>query len=283
MKVDLSTRFTFSRISCKIKNSEVKEIMRYILFEIGPLTLYSYGFMIAVGIIAAIMAADFRAKKYGLSGDHMYGIAILGLLFGMVGAKLLFFITEIKDIIEDPSVLLSLSEGFVVYGGIIGGIFGAYLYCRWKKLPILKYFDIAIPSLALAQGFGRIGCFLAGCCYGRETHAWYGITFENSPFAPNHVSLIPTQLISSAADFIHFFLLLSITKRKKTDGIVVSSYLIFYSIGRFLIEMLRNDPRGNVSVLSTSQIISIFILGMGILSLIWLKKKGTKEEHVGEA
>ena len=95
--------------------------MRYILFEIGPLTLYSYGFMIAVGIIAAIMAADFRAKKYGLSGDHMYGIAILGLLFGMVGAKLLFFITEIKDIIEDPSVLLSLSEGFVVYGGIIGG------------------------------------------------------------------------------------------------------------------------------------------------------------------
>lgn len=257
--------------------------MRYILFELGPLTLYSYGFMIAVGIIAAIMAADFRAKKYGLSGDHMYGIAILGLLFGMVGAKLLFFITEIKDIIEDPSVLLSLSEGFVVYGGIIGGIFGAYLYCRWKKLPILKYFDIAIPSLALAQGFGRIGCFLAGCCYGRETHAWYGITFENSPFAPNHVSLIPTQLISSAADFIHFFLLLSITKRKKTDGIVVSSYLIFYSIGRFLIEMLRNDPRGNVSVLSTSQFISIFILGMGILSLIWLKKKGTKEEHVGEA
>lgn len=257
--------------------------MRYILFEIGPLTLYSYGFMIAVGIIAAIMAADFRAKKYGLSGDHMYGIAILGLLFGMVGAKLLFFITEIKDIIEDPSVLLSLSEGFVVYGGIIGGIFGAYLYCRWKKLPVLKYFDIAIPSLALAQGFGRIGCFLAGCCYGRETYAWYGITFENSPFAPNHVSLIPTQLISSAADFIHFFLLLSITKRKKTDGIVVSSYLIFYSIGRFLIEMLRNDPRGNVSVLSTSQFISIFILGMGILSLIWLKKKGTKEEHVGEA
>lgn len=257
--------------------------MRYILFEIGPLTLYSYGFMIAVGIIAAIMAADFRAKKYGLSGDHMYGIAFLGLLFGMVGAKLLFFITEIKDIIEDPSVLLSLSEGFVVYGGIIGGIFGAYLYCRWKKLPVLKYFDIAIPSLALAQGFGRIGCFLAGCCYGRETHAWYGITFENSPLAPNHVSLIPAQLISSAADFIHFFLLLSITKRKKTDGIVVSSYLIFYSIGRFLIEMLRNDPRGNVSVLSTSQFISIFILGMGILSLIWLKKKGTKEEHVGEA
>lgn len=256
--------------------------MRYILFEIGPLTVYSYGFMIAIGIIAAVFAADYRAKKYGLNGDHMYGIALVGVLLGIIGAKLLFFLTEIKDILKDPSELLSLSEGFVVYGGIIGGIIGAYLYCRWKKLPTLKYFDIAVPSLALAQGFGRIGCFLAGCCYGRETNAWYGVTFENSPFAPNHVALIPTQIISSVADFLHFFILLSITKRKKTDGIVVSFYLIFYSIGRFLIEMLRNDPRGNVSVLSTSQFISIFILAMGIVSLIWLRKKGAKEEHVGE-
>ena len=256
--------------------------MRYILFEIGPFTLYSYGFMIAIGIIAAIMAAEFRAKKYGLNRDHMYGIAILGLIFGMLGAKLLFFITEIKDILEDPSILLSLSEGFVVYGGIIGGIFGAYLYCRWKKLPVWKYFDIAAPSLALAQGFGRIGCFMAGCCYGRETSAWYGVTFEHSPFAPNHVSLIPTQLISSAADFLHFFLLLWITKKRKTEGIVVSFYLIFYSIGRFLIEMLRNDPRGSVSFLSTSQFISIFTLIIGILSIVLLKRKGVKEERVGE-
>lgn len=212
----------------------------------------------------------------------MYGIAILGLIFGMLGAKLLFFITEIKDILEDPSILLSLSEGFVVYGGIIGGIFGAYLYCRWKKLPVWKYFDIAAPSLALAQGFGRIGCFMAGCCYGRETSAWYGVTFEHSPFAPNHVSLIPTQLISSAADFLHFFLLLWITKKRKTEGIVVSFYLIFYSIGRFLIEMLRNDPRGSVSFLSTSQFISIFTLIIGILSIVLLKRKGVKEERVGE-
>lgn len=257
--------------------------MRYILFEIGPLTVYSYGFMIALGIIAAVFTADFRAKKYGLDGDHVYGIAILGVLLGIVGAKLLFFLTEIQDILEDPSILLSISEGFVVYGGIIGGIFGAFLYCKWKKLPVLKYFDLAIPSLALAQGFGRIGCFLAGCCYGRETEAWYGITFQNSPFAPNNVALIPTQLISSAADFLHFFLLLSITKKKKTDGIVVSCYLILYSIGRFLIEILRNDPRGNVSVLSTSQFISIFTLLTGIVSVIWLRKKGEKESHVEEA
>lgn len=256
--------------------------MRYILFEIGPLTIYSYGLMIAIGIIVAVFAADYRAKKHGLNGDHMYGIALVGVLLGIVGAKLLFFLTEMKEILEDPSKFLSLSEGFVVYGGIIGGIIGAYLYCRWKKLPTLKYFDIAVPSLALAQGFGRIGCFMAGCCYGRETDAWYGVVFENSPFAPNHVALIPTQLISSVADFLHFFILLFIIKRKKTDGVVVSFYLIFYSIGRFLIEILRNDPRGNVSILSTSQFISIFILALGIVSLIWFKKKGAKEEYVGK-
>ena len=256
--------------------------MRYILFEIGPFTVYSYGFMIALGIIAAVFTADFRAKKYGLNGDHVYGIAFWGVLLGIVGAKLLFFLTEMKEILEDPSRLLSLSEGFVVYGGIIGGIIGAYVYCKWKKLPTLKYYDLEIPSLALAQGFGRIGCFLAGCCYGRETEAWYGITFSNSPFAPNNVALIPTQIFSSIADFLHFFLLLYIAKKKKTDGILVSSYLIFYSIGRFLIEILRNDPRGNVSVLSTSQFISIFTLIIGILSVIWLKKKGEKEKHVEE-
>ncbi len=253
--------------------------MNYILFEIGPLTVYSYGFMIAVGIVAAIWTADTRAKKYGLDGDHMYGLALLGLLFGFTGSKLLFFITEIKDIMENPKMMLSLSEGFVVYGGIIGGIFGAFVYCRWKKLPVLKYFDIAIASLALAQGFGRIGCFMAGCCYGRETDAWYGVTFESSPFAPNNTALIPTQIISSAANFVHFFILVWITKNKKTDGIVVSAYVILYSVGRFFIEMLRNDPRGNVSFLSTSQFISVFMLAAGVLSMLVLKKKGLKTEE----
>lgn len=253
--------------------------MKYKLFEIGPVSIYSYGLMIAIGIAAAFIVADMRAKKYDMSGDHVYGLGFLGLILGIVGSKLLFYITEIKDVIANPKMLLSFSEGFVVYGGIIGGILGAYIYCRWKKLPVLKYFDLAIPSVALAQGFGRIGCFLAGCCYGRETDAWYGITFQDSPFAPNQVPLIPTQLISSAADFLHFFLLLWITKKKKTDGVVVAAYMIFYSVGRFLIELLRNDPRGNVSMLSTSQFISVFMLLAGIAVLFILKKKEAKKEN----
>ena len=251
--------------------------MRYILFEIGPITIYSYGFMIAIGILAAFLTAGYRAKKNGLIEDHIYGLGLYGLVGGFLGAKLLYFITEFKDIIEDPSILLNLSQGFVVYGGIIGGILGAYIYCRVKKIHVLKYFDLTIPSLALAQGFGRIGCLLAGCCYGRETSCPIGITFHNSPFAPNGVSLLPTQIISSGANFIHFFVLLYIAKKTKTNGMVTAAYVIFYSIGRFLIEMLRNDPRGSVSFLSTSQFISIFMLAAGVVMAVVLKNKEKKE------
>ena len=162
--------------------------------------------------------------------------------------------------------------------GIIGGILGAYIYAKIKKIDILAYFDLAVPSIAFAQGFGRIGCFLAGCCYGRETNAWYGITFHNSPFAPNEVALIPTQLISSVADFAHFFILIFLAKRVKHKGVVTAMYLIFYSVGRFLIEMLRNDPRGTISVMSTSQFISIFTLAAGIFMFVFCRRKRQGEE-----
>ena len=131
-----------------------------------------------------------------------------------------------------------------------------------------------MPSVELAQGFGRIGCFLAGCCYGRETNSVLSVTFQNSYFAPNHVALIPTQIYSSVLDFLHFALLLYIGRHKKSDGQVAAFYLIFYSIGRFVLEFFRGDLiRGSVGSLSTSQFISLFILAAGMLILITRTKK----------
>ena len=140
----------------------------------------------------------------------------------------------------------------------------------------MEYFDLMIPSVALAQGFGRIGCLLAGCCYGRETEGWPSITFHNSDFAPNDVVLVPTQIYSSILDFVHFGILLYLAKRKKAQGQVAAFYMIFYSIGRFVLEFYRGDLiRGQVGVLSTSQFISIFILaaGMGLMGYVTCKKK----------
>ena len=253
--------------------------MRNELFTIGPLTVYGYGLMIAVGVIAAWVVTDYRAKKQKLDRDHVFSLVIWCLLGGLLCAKLLFWITEWKAIVADPGYLLdTLTDGFVVYGGIIGGILAGWLYCRVKQVDFWKYFDLVMPSVALAQGFGRIGCLLAGCCYGRETDSLFSITFQNSDFAPNHVSLIPTQIYSSILDFLNFGVLLYIAKRKKNDGQVAACYLIFYSIGRFVLEFFRGDLiRGSVGVLSTSQFISLFILAAGILILVVRSKKKTPD------
>ncbi|MCI9199795.1 MAG: prolipoprotein diacylglyceryl transferase [Lachnospiraceae bacterium] len=249
--------------------------MKNELFSIGPFTVYGYGLMIAIGIIAAYFVGEYRAKKYGLEEEHVFNYVIWCVVGGFTGSKLLYFLTNIKDVLANPDIFHHLKDGWVVYGGIIGGILSAMLYSKIKGLKFLAYFDMLIPSVALAQGFGRIGCFLAGCCFGRETDSPFGIVFHESSYAPNGVSLIPTQLISSGLDFLHFFVLILYAKRKKADGQIGGLYLILYSIGRFVLEYYRGDLiRGNVGALSTSQFISIFTVVAGIVLFVVSGKKG---------
>ena len=245
------------------------------LFKIGNVTIYGYGLMIAIGVIMAYLVAEYRAKKRNLDSDPIFYIVIFGVIFGFVGAKLLYFITILDEIIANPSLLTtSLADGFVVYGGIIVGILAAYIYCRIKKLHFLSYLDIAVPSVALAQGFGRIGCFLAGCCYGHECDLPIAVTFTNSSYAPNGVALFPSQLVSSAFNFVHFFVLCALSRKNKTPGKIGAFYLIFYSIGRFIIEFFRGDlERGNVGSLSTSQFISVFVMIAGMIMLVFFHQK----------
>lgn len=250
--------------------------MRYILFRIGQINVYSYGLMIAIGILAAFSMTEYRATKKGLEKERIFNLGIWCVIGGLLGAKLLYYITELPAIIKNPVLLKNISEGFVVYGGIIGGIFAGFLYCKKNKLDFLSYFDLVMPSISLAQGFGRIGCFLAGCCYGRETNSWFGVVFHDSPYAPSGVALIPTQLISAVADFLLFFILVYLSNRIKAEGTIAGCYLIFYSIGRFLIEFLRNDERGTVGALSTSQFISCFLLIIGICICMITQKRSKR-------
>ena len=241
------------------------------LFTIGPITIYGYGLMIAIGILAAYLNTERLAKKARQSPEPVFNILIIGVGSGIIGAKLMYYITVLDEIIANPKILLNITEGFVVYGGIIAGILGAWAYCHFKKLPFLNYLDAAVPSVALAQGFGRIGCFLAGCCYGMEMDGPFSITFTHSAYAPNNVPLFPSQLVSSAFDFVHFFVLCALFKRNKTPGKIGACYLIFYSIGRFIIEFFRGDlERGSVGVLSTSQFISIFVAIAGSAMVVLL-------------
>lgn len=239
------------------------------LFSIGPFTIYGYGLMIAIGIIAAYFNTERLAKKTGLDPEPVFNILIIGVGFGILGAKLLYYVTILDEIIADPKRLLDFSNGFVVYGGTLSGIVAAAIYCRRKGLVFLKYLDCAAPSIALAQGFGRIGCFLAGCCYGIPVESAFSITFTHSDYAPNNIALFPTQLVSSAFDFLHFFVLCALLKSKKFPKMIGAFYLMFYGIGRFIIEFFRGDlVRGNVGGLSTSQFISIFVVLAGIAIVV---------------
>lgn len=238
--------------------------MRIILFNIFGIEIKSYGLMIAIGIIVASALLIRNGKKKGYNEDSLLNLIIFAVIGGILGGKGLFIITELKDIIKDPSILLNFGYGFVIYGAIGGGALAVYLYCRKQKWNVLEILDMTVPGVAIAQGFGRIGCFLAGCCYGAETDLPISVVFPEGGLAPAGVHLHPTQIYSSIFDFIlGFFLLYYYKKRNRENGKVLGMYLIIYSIGRFMVEFLRNDPRGNVGLLSTSQFIAIFTLLLG--------------------
>lgn len=252
--------------------------MRPDLFSIGPITIHGYGLMIGIGFLAAILIGMKRAEKHGLDKDIVFNMGLLCIVGGMLGAKILYIITEWNSIIHSKNLWSDLAYGFVVYGGIIGGILILYVYSRFKKLNFLQYMDLIVPSVSIGQGFGRIGCLLAGCCYGRETDCPIGIVFHNSEFAPNGVSLLPTQIFSSLGDFLIAGYLIWYAGKQKKDGKVISMYLILYGVGRFIVEIFRNDPRGNVGMLSTSQFISIFMVAFGAGMMYFVTHRKKKEE-----
>lgn len=239
------------------------------LFSIGPLTIHSYGLMVAIGVITAVWIADARAIRTGVAEEgFMFMLGIFSVVGGFLGAKILFWLTILPDVIANPSIMKDFANGFVVYGGLIGGILTAVIYCKIKNTDFLDCFDIAAPLIALAQFFGRIGCFFAGCCYGQPTDGPLGVVFHDSLYAPVDVPLFPTQLLSATLNLVNFLFLSYLWDRKPKKGAVGAMYIVTYSIGRFVLEFFRGDiERGSVGTLSTSQFISIFtvIIGLGLL------------------
>jgi phosphatidylglycerol:prolipoprotein diacylglycerol transferase len=261
------------------------------LFSIGPFTVHGYGLMIAIGVVVAMFVADKRAAKRGINGELIYGLTVWTIVLGFLSAKVLFIITYFKDFLASPMTFIK-GNGFVVFGGIIGGVATIWGYCRINKVSFIDMFDLVVPEVALAQGFGRIGCLLAGCCYGRETTSAIGIVFTHSDFAPNGIRLMPTQIMMSIGDFINagllFFMAVCCEKKlmqerntdeypHSTEGRVGLAYLSFYSIGRFFIEFFRNDYRGAVGILSTSQFIGLLVVAACAVLYYFRFVKGSKK------
>jgi len=252
------------------------------LFSIGRFTVHGYGLMIALGFALALCYATWQCKKSGLNDDLFFNLAICVLIFGWLGGKVMYCIVEFKDFVRSPLSVLG-SEGFVVYGGIISGFITIYIYCRIKRLDFLRNIDVMVAAVAINQCFGRIGCFLAGCCYGRETDSVLGVVFPEGCMAPAGVKLLPTQLFSAGADLLMFVLLfVLINNGKYKKGLPLGVYLTGYAIGRSIIECFRSDARGSVGSLSTSQFISLFIGLAGAIFIYYIikAKKEDAEESI---
>ena len=253
--------------------------MKSVLFTIGSVSIYGYGLMIAIGIIVCVAVAMYRAKRYGIDPDLIFNCAVIGIIAGFIGAKLTYWAVEFEAVKADPHIMLELGNGFVAYGGLVLGPLATILYVKKiKKQSFLDKLDLCVPSIALGQGIGRIGCFLGGCCYGEvlEGHPWYGVVFPEGVLPssiPAGASLFPSQLVSAAGLVLIFVLLVLITPNSKFRGQVTAVYMMVYSVARFVIEYFRADERGSIGPFSTSQFIGIFIFLIGLVLYFVFRKK----------
>lgn len=245
--------------------------------EIGALKLPMYGIMMLVGATLTITLAVLRAKKRDIvQAVDVFLCSVITMCGGLIGARLLYFITKIPELVINIRLGLTFSEffsmyilkgGLVFYGGLLGGILTAAIYCRIYRIRLLDYGDEALIFLPIAHAFGRIGCFFAGCCYGRPCEAPLGVVFADSiGGAPKNIAVLPVQLYEAGFNFILFAVLILVARKQHKRGFMTGLYLLCYAIFRFAIEYLRYDTiRGIWLGLSTSQWISIGLIPFAIL------------------
>ena len=256
--------------------------MHPVLLHIGNFELASYGLMTALGYAAAAWYLTPRLKNSGIKGltqDTFWNILFIVFLGAIIGGKLLFIIVSWPELGTSLAEKLStiihdIRYGFVFFGGLLVAVAGALWYMRRKNLPILKTSDFLIVAVPLGHALGRIGCFLAGCCYGHPTTLPWGVRFTDPhalvPTELVNVPLHPTQLYEAALNFLLFLLLHYASKKPHKEGKILVLYVLCYAVMRFGIEFLRGDFRGGFLVgMSPSQVISLVVAGIAIW--IWAK------------
>lgn len=254
------------------------------LLELGPVTLYTYGVLLASAYLLGLKLAIDRAKKRGLDHNRVLDLGIYIIISALAGAKLLLLVTDFNTFRADPRELLTLARsGGVFYGGLILAVLVALWYIRRVGLPLWTTCDVFAPGIALGHVVGRFGCFFAGCCYGKPTTEPWGITFTD-PFAaanvgtPLNVPLHPTQLYEAGAEFLILALLLGTERKGRTyAGRTFWLYMLLYAISRFIIEFYRGDERGTVGMFSTSQFISLLLAPLAIVMLVYLAREKAPE------
>jgi phosphatidylglycerol:prolipoprotein diacylglycerol transferase len=246
-------------------------------FELGPITVYSYGVLLAAAYLLALYFSVRRARAMGLDGDRVLDLGIYIIISALVGAKLLLLIVDFDYFRRQPAELWTLARsGGVFYGGLVLAFLVGLWYVRKHRLPVWPIADAIAPGIALGHVIGRFGCLLAGCCYGTPTSRPWGVTFTDT-FAssnvgtPLHVALHPTQLYDGGTELLVLvFLLLTEKWWRARAGWTFWVYILLYGISRFVVEMFRGDPRGMTMGFSTSQFISLMLVPLALVMLFVL-------------
>jgi len=250
------------------------------LLELGPLTVYSYGVLLAAAYLFALYFAVRRARRFGLDGNRVLDLGIYLIISALVGAKLLLLIVDFDFFRRNPAELWTLARsGGVFYGGLVLAFAVGMWYMRKHRLAVWPTSDAIAPGIALGHVIGRFGCLLAGCCYGTATSLPWGITFSDAFAAANvgtplHVALHPTQLYEAGTEFVILMFLLATEKLwRRHAGWTFWVYILLYGVSRFVIEMFRGDPRGMTMGFSTSQVISMVLVPLSLVMLLVLSRR----------
>lgn len=247
------------------------------LLNIGPFTLRTYGLFVALGMFVALQYVLRKAKKAGIPEESILDIGLYAIVAGLVGGRLAYVALNFRYYSGNFWEIFRVWEGgMVFFGGLILGALAVILYVRkHPKLRLWALADIIAPAIALGHVFGRIGCFFAGCCYGKETTLPWAVKFTNEgALAPLNVCLHPTQLYESAGSLAVFFFIDWYNRRKHAEGRAFWLYLFLYGMLRFHVEFLRGDERGGfVLGMSPGQMVSLLL----ILAAVYIFAKSKNE------
>ncbi len=265
---------------------EVPDFLKSFLPD--TLTIYSYGFLIACGAIAGFIYTAVQAKKqFSVKTETVQMLVVLIIISAVVGGKFFMIFEDPKLYLSEPSKLFKdFNNGFVFYGSLLFAIPTMLLFFRVHKLPTLPMLDIMAGTACIVHAFGRMGCFMAGCCYGTPHEGLFSVTFTDPQCVadPLHTPLHPTQLYSSTMIFAILVIILFVSRRKQFDGQLFMLYLMLYAIGRSVLEIFRGDlERGFLieDILSNSQFISILVFLTALFFYNRLAKKSRQHQKLG--
>jgi phosphatidylglycerol---prolipoprotein diacylglyceryl transferase len=249
------------------------------LFSLGPITVYSYGVLLAASYLLGLRLAMTRAKKWGLDSSRVLDLGIYIIIAALVGAKLMLLVVDFDQFRRSPGELLTLARsGGVFYGGLLLAVGVAFWFMAKHRMPFWTTCDVFAPGIALGHVTGRLGCLAAGCCYGKPTDVPWAVIFTDPLAAANvgtplGIPLHPTQLYEAGAELLILGLLLATERKGKLfAGRTFWLYMLLYAVSRYIIEIYRGDPRGELFGFSTSQFISLVLAPLSLVMLAWLAR-----------